>query len=59
MPTINSYSNARVYTLKPMQWSDSDIPLLGATILNQELQSNCGYDKIFNKISIVTEQRQN
>ena len=33
-------TNAKIYTLKPLQWSDGDINMLGATITNGPRQNN-------------------
>ena len=51
--------NAKCYTIKPIQWSDGDIPLLGMTIQNQEHQNTNELNVIINKLHVVSKSWQN
>ena len=43
-------SDAKIYTTKPIQWSDEDIEMLGFRITNGPVQEATGILKVFNKM---------
>ena len=49
------HTDAKLYTVKPIQWSDGDIDMLGIRIENQAAQSNAVIDKILDKMSNVAK----
>ena len=44
---------ARLYTGKPVTWSDGDISLLGVTIKNREIQDSTCYENIMDKMKSI------
>ena len=50
------HSNAKIYTIKPLKWSDGDIEMLGVTITNAPHQSNKAFDLTIDKMQCVTNQ---
>ena len=47
-------SNAKLYTIRPMQWSDGDISMLGVTIKNKEFQDNTDFETSIDKMSNIS-----
>ena len=52
-------SNAKIYTLKPLQWSDGDIEILGTTIKNDIVQTTKDFDKDIMKMHTVADMWHN
>ena len=48
-------TNAKIYTCKPIKWSDDDIDMLGVIIKNTDRQSNEGFDTCIEKMANVSE----
>ena len=47
-------TNVKCYTIRPLQWSDGDIPMLGVTITNSKKGQTCNqYNEILSKVELV------
>ena len=47
------YSNAQIYTIKPLKWSDGDLDILGVKIKNAPTQGNDQIDNVIEKMNNV------
>ena len=47
------HSNACIYTIKPLNWSDDDLDILGIRVANAPVQSNTSFEDTTNKMQAV------
>ena len=49
-------TDAKVYTIKPIQWSDGDIEMLGVVLRNSEFQDNSNFNETIEKLKMIINQ---
>ena len=49
-------SDSKLYTIKPIQWSDGDINMLGVNIKNDLCQNNSIYDSVLDQMDSISKK---